>query len=1070
MFQDKTLLNRLFGWKVAKEAKAEFPFALWADYQEDGQRASATLILRERKYTCQLTKLSPTLVEGRCSCPFHRKEGLLCAHLGLLFLAICDPKERREASCETTTLPQLEKSTSATHTESHSPKKELLKPGQKAPAYRITLPDNLLLLARKSPIPCRVEILPEQKDAEEKSSLLELSEQAQEADQRLAAWFAHLGHDFQAPPSLIFLPEGDVLSSFWLALLEHPRLFWLKAPFTCTEELPLLKCQIQKNTPGNKNTPPQYTLSLPEPLDSLLPWKDGFLETKQATFYPKLRFLEEPSCLSVAQRLSFLQGRPLSLSLEKLAAVAPSLLTYFSAPELRELPELQLQEPPLLLQLHWLGSPQKLLLQAFGSYGETYGSYPLFPGPESNSPPEFHSSTQSLWQRQHTQEKAFTKQLERWGFEFSPQGWFLSSEEKTSAFWFFTRPQQTLDRLFLDSGFALTLEQNISQELAQAWKGFIPLRPQLDFLPTPDGLGQDWLEAQFSFQSPTGESLPTQDVLSLLRSGKKSLSLKQGKTVLLDTERTEDWLALLSESTLTQTQAHHYKLSPQSALSLSAFSPAPPPFLGEKGLPQLEWEEQEDFLHRNCLYTLRPYQKEGVRWLYERLTHAQGALLADDMGLGKTLQTLALFLLLKKNNPLFQERPSLLVVPTSLLFNWQEEIEKAFPSLTLDVLYGKGREEVPIRELGLTTYGLLARDLARHKRTPYALLAFDEASLVKNPKTDAARALQGLEAAYKLALTGTPLENSVSDLWSIFHITLPQLLGSQASFQKHYQAPLQKEPRSPEATQALRRLKLKLNPWILRRTKEEVAPELPPKTTLIHSLELTSQDKTLYQQILTQGHALIDSTRQKQGKEAARFALLTTLLRLRQLCNDARLLPLEEKKLPTSYRSQKMEALLLLLQDLLAGHHKVLIFSQFTSMLHLVSRELKALHAPHLLLEGASQNRAQLLTQFQSPDGPPLFLISLKAGGYGLNLQSADTVIHLDPWWNPAVEAQATDRAYRLGQIHPVHVYKMITRGTVEEKILALQEKKKHLLTATLSSSQALPLASLSEEELQGLL
>ena len=436
----------------------------------------------------------------------------------------------------------------------------------------------------------------------------------------------------------------------------------------------------------------------------------------------------------------------------------------------------------------------------------------------------------------------------------------------------------------------------------------------------------------------------------------------------------------------------------------------------------------------------------------------------DDLWLGKTLQTLALFLIVREICPEWKRRPSLIVAPASLLHNWKKEAERCFPALRCKILHGSGREEEGIEDLGITTYALLSRDFARHKRAHYAFLAFDEASFIRNPDTDAAEALRRIPSDCKLALTGTPIENGVRDLWSVFEVVLPGYLGGRKVFHDLYEKPMASGQCDPAL---LRRLRHRVSPWILRRTKEEVAPELPPKIVSVRWCDLHQEHKSLYHSLLREGVSQISDTRKKQGREAARMIMLTVLLRLRQLCDDPRLLHLKTDRTPRI--SAKMESFLELVEELHENGHRALVFSQFTSFLQLVGQELEKKGIPFFLLDGSTRNRGELVERFNHPSGPPVFLISLKAGGYGLNLQAADTVIHLDPWWNPAVEAQATDRAHRLGQLRPVSVYKFISAGTVEEKILALQEKKKDILAAAFDEDRPL-MSGLNENEISDLL
>ncbi len=465
--------------------------------------------------------------------------------------------------------------------------------------------------------------------------------------------------------------------------------------------------------------------------------------------------------------------------------------------------------------------------------------------------------------------------------------------------------------------------------------------------------------------------------------------------------------------------------------------------------------------------SLRPYQRLGLGWLSDRLNRFKGALLADDMGLGKTLQAISLIEeLCPAGSP-----PALVVMPTSLLGNWSAEFSRFSPERKVIVLHGSQRDskrdQIGLDTVVLTTFATLARDLAWHLRQDYRLVVADEASQIRNPETDHAKALCKIRAEHRLALTGTPLENSVRDLWSIFHFILPGWLGQRSDFRDRYEAPLATQPPDPAA---LARLRLKTAPFILRRTKTQVAPELPTKLIIDEYCDLSPQQQSAYQQLLREGRQRVETTVGSGNTGAARMQLLTALLRLRQASCDLALLGNERfQQLPVSQRSGKMERLLELLESALANGSKVLIFSQFRTQLQEIEKQLAPSDWPSLRLDGQSRNRQELVDRFQSPDGPPVFLISLKAGGYGLNLTAADVVIHFDPWWNPAAETQATDRAHRIGQTRPVTVYRLLSRHTVEEKVVRLQARKRDLAGIIDETGEA-DTSPLTVEELQVLL
>jgi hypothetical protein len=460
---------------------------------------------------------------------------------------------------------------------------------------------------------------------------------------------------------------------------------------------------------------------------------------------------------------------------------------------------------------------------------------------------------------------------------------------------------------------------------------------------------------------------------------------------------------------------------------------------------------------------LRGYQTEGLAWLQFLRSYDLGGILADDMGLGKTLQALAHVLLEKEAGRL--DRPALVVAPTSVIPNWASEAARFAPSLRVHVSHGLKRKEsfdrIAEHDLVLTTYPLLARDKEALVARPFHLVILDEAQQIKNAQTQAARAVSQLDARHRLCLTGTPLENHLGELWSLFHFLMPGFLGDAEAFRRTYRTPIEKRGDEPRRASLARRIR----PFVLRRTKEQVATELPPKTEIVERIELTGAQADLYETVRASMHERVRAEIAARGLNQSQIVVLDALLKLRQICCDPRLLKLEAARKVKG--SAKLERLLEVLDELLAEGRRVLLFSQFTSMLELIESELKARSVAYVKLTGETRERKKPVDQFQAGKAP-VFLISLKAGGTGLNLTAADTVIHYDPWWNPAVENQATDRAHRIGQDKPVFVYKLIVAGSVEEKIAQLQASKAALAAGILGEGGAAG-AQLSQEDIAGL-
>ena len=464
--------------------------------------------------------------------------------------------------------------------------------------------------------------------------------------------------------------------------------------------------------------------------------------------------------------------------------------------------------------------------------------------------------------------------------------------------------------------------------------------------------------------------------------------------------------------------------------------------------------------------TLRPYQLHGVAWLQYLRAQGLAGILADDMGLGKTAQVLAHVLLEKQAGRL--DVPALVVLPTSLLANWQAEGQRHAPDLRVLVLQGDKRaaafEHIGAHDLVFTTYALVWRDIDILTRQQWHLLVLDEAQFAKNAGSRAAGALRQLRARHRLCVTGTPLENHLGELWTHFDLLMPGFLGDARSFARIWRKPIESNGETQRAELLARRVR----PFILRRRKADVAPELPPLTEVVRRVPLLGLQRALYESVRVAVDEQVRKVLAKQGFAGAQIAVLDALLKLRQVCCDPRLV--KGSKTPATMERAKMALLMTMLPELLAEGRQVLVFSQFTEMLALVIEELQTLQLPHLLLSGdvPPAERGEVVRRFQAGE-VPLLLASLKAGGVGLNLTAAEVVIHLDPWWNPAVENQATARAHRIGQHKPVFVYKFVAEGSIEERLLALQARKAALAEGVLGRDAALA-PKFGEDDLRGLL
>ncbi len=444
---------------------------------------------------------------------------------------------------------------------------------------------------------------------------------------------------------------------------------------------------------------------------------------------------------------------------------------------------------------------------------------------------------------------------------------------------------------------------------------------------------------------------------------------------------------------------------------------------------------------------LRDYQREGASWMQFLREFGLHGILADDMGLGKTLQTLTHILLEKESGR--ADRPCLIVAPTSVLRNWINESIKFTPSLSLLLMHGNARKSdfkhLKLYDLVITSFPLLVRDAEVMREQEWHIVALDEAQNIKNPKSQAAQVCGSLKARHRLCLTGTPMENHLGELWSLFQFLMPGLLSDADTFRQHYRNPIERDADAERQKQ----LSTRIQPLMLRRTKDAVAKELPPKTEILHTIELGKGQTDLYETIRAAMDKRVREAIAVNGLDRSQIVVLDALLKLRQVCCHPRLLKQEstqhvEESAKTAYLMDEM------LPELIEEGRRILIFSQFTEMLALIEARLKKDGTHFVKLTGSTKDREAPIREFQSGK-VPVFLISLKAGGAGLNLTAADTVIHYDPWWNPAAEAQASDRAHRIGQTKPVFVHKLICEGTIEERILSMQQKKAALVEGLLS-------------------
>ncbi|MEK0445309.1 MAG: hypothetical protein RLZZ399_630 [Verrucomicrobiota bacterium] len=606
---------------------------------------------------------------------------------------------------------------------------------------------------------------------------------------------------------------------------------------------------------------------------------------------------------------------------------------------------------------------------------------------------------------------------------------------------------------------------SVGERFAHVTRGIARIEPKLEV----KGSGEDWFELDVAMATAGGERYSGAELQRLIQTGRSYVKRSDGSVAVFDPGLLDEFQQVLRDCEPDQRQPGRYRIANRQAGFLEAFAEqsgtalTAPPHWRSWATASRKVEALRAIPLGDLEGVLRSYQKQGVYWMHFLAENGLGGILADEMGLGKTVQALAFLRSVSGR--------SLVVAPSSLLTNWEREAQKFLPGFRVLVVAGAGRHQRMARELAaadlvITSYPLLRRDVEAYRGEKFAAVVLDEAQHIKNPESQNAQAAFQLRAERRFVLTGTPVENSVRDVWSLLHFLMPGYLGTRADFRERYEVPITQEPGGAEHQRMIRRLA----PFVLRRTKKAVASELPDKIEQVVWCELSEAQREAYSKLVDLTRREVSKAEGLKNQGHARMLMLTSLLRLRQACNDLRLLgdSLAGESSADAAESGKLEALEELFSEALEGGHRILLFSQFSSMLDLLQEWVESKGIDFCRLDGSTRDRTAQVDRFQT-GSVPVFLISLKAGGVGLNLTAADTVIHFDPWWNPAVEAQATDRAHRIGQKSVVTSYKLIMRGTVEEKILQLQGKKKALMDALVESEQPM-MDGLSMEDLAGLL
>jgi len=1092
-------LAKVAGWEAMKAARA----LLAADKVLSSDYAPPVLkgVVQEgtTSYRAGLVVKSDIDLENLCTCRVSRDWGTICAHsvaVGLHHLKPPQPQDAGRGDKETGR--QGERSPGRQVPVSPSPISKLRRaaanePGTEPLELYIILPSNFADAARKG----KVMLVLEGKWSRGRAPLNALPKeqpfQPGEQDEKLLSRIEELAGE---PAGMLVITTREFVELLPV-LAEHPRVTLGKTiPVRVAREpwTPPLHAELQAS--GEIVLALQEGSADREFQDSRRPGGPRFepLVIEGAWVFQNntLQPLGLPKSLSNVLRV------PVRLTRQEVPTFLnnefPSLSANGSVETNFALDDFEVvQQPPKFL-LHLTGGLAQLTAQLQCKYPSRIITAGAAGGDDSPWMPDANDSKRYAM-RDFSGEQQALGRLLRAGFT-GPDGqgrYQLNGQERVLNFFAreFPRMQKEWD---------VTLEERLGRSTREKMER---IEPRFEITPS----GVQWFDFGVSFSSSGGEQFSAADVQRLILSGQSHTRLKNGKVAVIDTGAVEELQQFLLDASPEQ-RAGKYRLGSAQAGFL------------ETTLEQQGWQAQAPQSWRkrakqqsgdaklecpplgDLEKVLRPYQKQGVAWLHFLRANGFAGILADEMGLGKTLQALAY--LCSRRSSRGNEAPSkksesgqsksetdqslvtsaatLVICPTSLVFNWLAEAQKFTPELKVVALHGPNRhklfDQVPQSDLVVTSYALIRRDWECYAAMEFDTVILDEAQHIKNRATQNAQAVKAIRSQHRLVLTGTPLENSVLDLWSIFDFLMPGYLGSAKDFKERYEVPIAREKNADAQARLARRLK----PFILRRLKRDVARDLPAKIEQVTFCELNDEQRALYQQVMEFSRKEVLEAVGAQGLAKSKLVIFNALLRLRQICCDLRLLKMSREgsedgeveqgqkpslpSPPSRETSGKVEAFEELLQEIIDGGHRVLVFSQFVTMLSLLKEKLNEQEIDFCYLDGSTTNRGEVVEKFQR-GAAPVFLISLKAGGVGLNLTGADTVIHFDPWWNPAVEDQATDRAHRIGQTRVVTSFKLITRGTVEEKILTLQQKKRDIIKATLGEEQFAE--ALSWDEIQEL-
>lgn len=1005
-------IGKAAGGRIFKEARSLLKMRKVIQVTRKEGLFQGTLDIGKKPMRVTVKVLGPHEVRNHCICSMARRTGALCEHATALMLASVLPPDRMPGGA-------------------------FGDADRKAPADRLGQ-KGAASSAPVAAIPLDVAIAPMFPEKGVRAVHLRVSEgvdgsSEEPFDQVLSQWL----HDNigQTNAAMLSLPE-DKVAGFYRSLAGHPRIY------RGAEKMEVMTGRLR----------PVVEIEV-DGLDARM----RMLGQHLTLIGQSLAEWDAESARLVIDQSDTEGAVPdgwQSMKTKALIKMLPALGEMYQLPD--DLGGLQIKSAVPEIHLSIAGSTRALQAQLSGVYPD--GVQVPLALPKSAGDKDFPISAEDepnlWWVRNPEMEQVAVSELMQSGFQLLDASGmlFLRGEDEVLEFLTATLPR-------LRGKWAVHTEEKLAHVESRVQRIVPKVQVQSS--------GEDWLSCEVAWQCGDQE-LSGDAVRKLLMSGSRSMELPRGGKAVLsefDSEVMEGFML----DTDPQQEAGHYRFPARQGAYLERlqryYEPTVEAASDDAPVPALP---------DDLAGTLREYQWQGVQWLYRRLAKEGAALLADDMGLGKTLQTLATIKLWKQHGGESAKGPALVVCPATLLGNWRDEAAKFVPDLSVLVMHGPKRKDyfevMEVADIIITSYALLDRDSEQYANIQLGAVILDEASAIRNPDTLAAKAARKVDAPARIAITGTPVENGVRDLWSIFQFLMPSYLGNREDFRLRYELPCQAEV--PDMA-AMQRLRWRTAPFMLRRTKSLVAKDLPPKLESVVWCDPSPKQKDHYQSILRHGVEKVEALRKQSGDHAGRMQMLTVLLRLRQSCCDLRLLDSEMDNNSLAEVSSKLARLMELLDEAQRGGHRVLVFSQFTSMLSLIRDELDNEDIDFCYLDGATNDRSAVVNRFQKPNGPPVFLISLKAGGYGLTLTEADTVVLFDPWWNPAVEAQAADRIHRIGQTKPSTIYKLITRGTVEEKILRLQDKKRNVISAAMGemSDEAAPMMSgLSDAEMRNLL